>query len=320
MMKSRPKKQQQSANTTINNSTTTTTMTSNTEDAVANLERRLEQLDTIPTAPPAEDLTTTSPTTTGLPVSQASFATGLRDPIELEGTLLPPPPRAAAATALPVRAADYDEQVARGYATAIPVQAYTYNEHTSGAAHQQEQQQLPISSTELEIKQQYILDDTKERNERVVQGVAIEPSFAASATAPLIPASGAGLSDKHGRRIIESVTLAEGRRKGKIASEIENEGIRQENRQAYSKEYFNKAAVKDAAKVALQRDREGLQIKQDKYFRQEVPKEKPDNNELQESYFTNESKGGYETKDYETSDYTFGSDYDVQEYKSVYDK
>jgi len=339
-MKSRPKKQQ--SHTTTMPPTLSTT---NTQDAVANLERRLEQLDVIPTAPAAEEeesstifpvaqMTTTTATPTPMGSTTAATATpttsmsGLRDPYELEGTLLPTP-----ITAIPTNSSDYNEQVARGYAAAvaaIPVQAFAYNEESTSATstaqqqQQQQQQQQPISATELEIKQQYILDDTSK--ERVVHGAVIEqgvPSSSAALSAPLIP--NAGIDDELERHVIESVTLAEGRRRGIIESEIEKDSIKRENRQSYAKEYYERASIKVARKVALQRDREGLQIKQDKYtlYRKEAPQHKDSTTRKdsdESSYFPKEYKGGYEVKEYDTKEYAFESDYETKEYKSLYDE
>ena len=80
--------------------------------------------------------------------------------------------------------------------------------------------------------------------------------------------------------------------------------------------------VKVAKKMAKQRDKEGLQITEDKYFNPEAltKKEKEVVVDPDAASYKSQKKGdGYEVSTYEVSDYAsydYNSDY---QYKSVYD-
>jgi hypothetical protein len=109
--------------------------------------------------------------------------------------------------------------------------------------------------------------------------------------------------------------------KGLIASEEENEAVRNMNRQVFSKDYFSKQALLAANQNAKARNAQGLQITEnpksvdneraasrEKSNNQEAPKKQEDNHVV-----------GYDVREYNVgTDYQM-SDYDVQEYKSVYD-
>lgn len=118
------------------------------------------------------------------------------------------------------------------------------------------------------------------------------------------------------------VKLAEQR--GKILSETEKEAIRNMNRQAFSKNYFTKQEMKAANQKAKYRDAEGLQIAdRDSVIttssQPSLAEEAVTRSTIDATGDQNQEKGGYEVEEFSFGDSYEIKDYDVQEYRSVYD-
>ena len=122
--------------------------------------------------------------------------------------------------------------------------------------------------------------------------------------------------DSHSR-----VKLAE--RRGQIASEDEIDAIRNENRTAFSTNYFSSHAVEAANRKARIRDAEGLQVVE----RQEVSPPRhnshdatSEGHENRSSESPNTTKArGYDVNEYSIRTEYKTSEYDTQEYRSVYE-
>ena len=125
----------------------------------------------------------------------------------------------------------------------------------------------------------------------------------------------AGVSDD------SKTTVGRAQQSGRIRSEEEKEAIRKANRKVFAQNYHEQNSIKSANARAKQRDREGLQIQNDRIAEQmALSKAKAKESEEQEQ--SQASNGyqpkGYQIKDYDCETYEIGS-YEVTEYKSVYD-
>jgi len=112
-------------------------------------------------------------------------------------------------------------------------------------------------------------------------------------------------------------------RKGKIASEEEKEAIRNENRTAYSTNYFSSHAVEAANRRARIRDADGLQVVDREKVSSPQHKRQDANNEVRmagtSALPSTTNAGGYEVNEYSVqTDYKM-SEYETHEYHSVYE-
>lgn len=113
--------------------------------------------------------------------------------------------------------------------------------------------------------------------------------------------------------------------KGLIASEAEKEAIRNGTRNVFSKDYFSKQAIQAANHNAKLRNSQGLQVsdKPPTSLPGEPDSRKENATQLERS--SNSGNSGYKVGGgYEVKEYSFGtnyetSDYEVREYRSVYD-
>lgn len=108
---------------------------------------------------------------------------------------------------------------------------------------------------------------------------------------------------------------------GKIRSEEELESIRRANGKIFSQNYHQQYNVKAANEWAKQRDREGLQMKNNYEQEQRIASEKAKANELskqKQQQLKNTQGQAYQIKDYDCGSYET-NEYKVAEYKSVYD-
>lgn len=109
---------------------------------------------------------------------------------------------------------------------------------------------------------------------------------------------------------------------GRIRSEEEIESIKKANRKVFSQNYHEQNSVKSANAWAKQRDREGLQIQNDRIEEQmdRSKKAKAAAQKQEEQSLTSKEyqPKGYQIKDYDCGNYEISS-YEVTEYKSVYD-
>jgi len=108
---------------------------------------------------------------------------------------------------------------------------------------------------------------------------------------------------------------------GKIRSEEELESIRRANGKIFSQNYHQQYNVKAANEWAKQRDREGLQMKNNHEQEQRIASEKAKAKELskqKQQQLKNTQGQAYQIKDYDCGSYET-NEYKVAEYKSVYD-
>lgn len=126
----------------------------------------------------------------------------------------------------------------------------------------------------------------------------------------------AGVSDD------SKTTVGRAQQSGRIRSEEEKEAIRKANRKVYAQNYHEQNSIKSANERAKQRDREGLQIQNDRIAEQmalaKAKAKESKEQEQQSQASTGYQPKGYQIKDYDCGSYEIGT-YEVTEYKSVYD-
>jgi hypothetical protein len=114
---------------------------------------------------------------------------------------------------------------------------------------------------------------------------------------------------------------AEAERRGQILAEIEREKLRKAEINVFAINYHADRKVEEANRLARERDRQGLEIQKDKWFGHETSEERSSVNEGGEYQpaFPLPRHGGYEVAEYNPSEYSVDTEYNVSEYKSVYD-
>lgn len=132
-------------------------------------------------------------------------------------------------------------------------------------------------------------------------------------TAPFLPL----YQDSQTRQEVEQQALVKGKRRGKMEAETEKEEIGKASRETYAKNYHATRKVEVANEEARRRNAQGVQVDQDRYTTAQGPN--PKKKEEEEYAFQSSYKNGYEVKEYETTEYQTSDDYEVSEYKSVYD-
>lgn len=125
----------------------------------------------------------------------------------------------------------------------------------------------------------------------------------------------AGVSDD------SKTTVGKAEQTGKIRSEEELDYIRKANRKVNPHNYHEVNSVKTANQIAKQRDRQGLQVRNDHIrtaFTENALPESLRREEPKEEQQKKPKKTGYQVKEYDCGLYETNS-YEVKEYKSVYD-
>merc|ERR1740124_867598 len=119
------------------------------------------------------------------------------------------------------------------------------------------------------------------------------------------------------RLLMEERRIGMARRKGLEKAEEEKEKIAKSNMETGAINYHARKMIEEAKKEAEERDRSGVEIEQNNWFHRgkerssrAAPKTKASG-----EYSNNV---GYECTNYEVSGYSFGGDYEVSNYKSVY--
>jgi hypothetical protein len=100
---------------------------------------------------------------------------------------------------------------------------------------------------------------------------------------------------------------------GKIYASEERDSIKRVSAQAQAKPYFEKQRIDIATEIAKRRNREGMEVRDDKYFNPEALQAI----KKQDEAFVRKG-GSYEVSEYDTKEYVT-KDYEVSEYESVYD-
>lgn len=109
---------------------------------------------------------------------------------------------------------------------------------------------------------------------------------------------------------------------GKVKSFQEKESIRNVSQLAKSKPEEEAKSIKLANDIARYRQREGFDMKADKYHNSEayvIKKVEKEEQRLAANVDKRISLKGYETKDYEINGYSGNEEYEISEYKSVYE-
>jgi hypothetical protein len=129
-------------------------------------------------------------------------------------------------------------------------------------------------------------------------------------------------------------TVRKAEHHGILRAEEEKEAIRNANRRVYSHNYHEQLAVHLANEIARRRDREGLQVRQAQQHQQHHPQDGPHNKDSgqhgngnpKESNDKSKAEvrgrragGGYQFREYNMEDTYEPHEYQVKEYKSVYD-
>jgi TolA-binding protein len=140
-------------------------------------------------------------------------------------------------------------------------------------------------------------------------------------TAPLVPK----YDNLKSREQIASQKKAIGELRGFQQAELEKEQIARADRETFAINYHANRQVQLANENARRRDMHGAEIQKDTWF----GKEKDHKMEAglaaaaptttTEPAFATPKDGGYEVAEYQFGGYAAGSDYEVSEYKSVYD-
>lgn len=171
-------------------------------------------------------------------------------------------------------------------ATAVPVESFVYEQNTTGAA----------SATTAVV--------VSENDEKEIEYAPEAP------TLPLY-------NDDMTREQKERAAMAKAKQRARQVAEAENDAIRKGLRESKANEYHTARQVQEANERAKIRNAQGVQIEEDKWFGREKPqepKEKPNPS------FSNKYGGGYEVAKYEVSNYATKDDYQVSEYRSIYDQ
>lgn len=210
-----------------------------------------------------------------------STTTATRDMDELEGTLLP-----MATQVIECDRRNMNSNISMASA-AIPVTEF-FDYDTAIAQEKQQQQE----QEQEEIEATPIPDNANQLN------------FA-------------GVSDD------SKITVGKAEQTGKIRSEEELDYIRKANRKIHPRNYHEENSVKTANEIAKQRDRQGLQVQNDHIRTAFTETALPESLKREEQKEEQQKKpkktgGGYQVKEYDCGLYETNN-YEVKEYKSVYD-
>lgn len=131
--------------------------------------------------------------------------------------------------------------------------------------------------------------------------------------APIIPS----YDSLDSRLRAESNKVAIAKRTGLQKSEDEKEKLRNVQNNVYATNYHAAKAVEEANKKCKERDKDGVEIKKDNWFGKE---KKYDEKSSERHDVSRKSHNtGYECAAYKISEYSGNGNYEISEYKSVYD-
>ena len=135
-------------------------------------------------------------------------------------------------------------------------------------------------------------------------------------TAPLIPSY--DTIEGRERAIRQQATIAA--RRGLQLAEIEKEKLRKADTNVFAINYHMDRKVEEANRLARERDRQGLEIQKDAWFGHEAETRSKDTETVEcQPAFPVSYNGGYEVAEYNPSEHSFNTEYNISEYKSVYD-
>mmetsp|Transcript_2621 Transcript_2621/g.5591 ORF Transcript_2621/g.5591 Transcript_2621/m.5591 type:complete len:284 (-) Transcript_2621:6-857(-) len=140
-------------------------------------------------------------------------------------------------------------------------------------------------------------------------------------SAPFLPSYDDSFAEEN-RDYVETAELHHGNRKGKIQSGEEIEDIDRARRKIHAKQWNEREAVRQANEEAQRRNRSGVQIKEDKWFKYETEKPAYKEKDPDSVPYAKKKGGGYQVAEYDSmyDDKEYETkEYETTEYKSVYD-
>jgi hypothetical protein len=196
---------------------------------------------------------------------------------------------------------------------AVPVHTFNYDEALAKEEQEETQQQLQQPLLQQQQQQQHNYDEI---------AYAIPYAAVAGCHHQHNPdsSSSSGIADD------SPVAVKYAQYTGCMRAEQEREAILTANRDIYAQNYWEAQSVYTANDVAKRRDREGLQIQDDRLsssLRQ--TSNGKTNNTIRPSDepcpvpITKTQQGGYDIQHYDIADDYETDQYEVQEYKSIYD-
>jgi hypothetical protein len=265
---------------------------------------------------------------------------------ELEGALLPPGPA-------PAPISLNDPLLQPPSAVAVPIASTT--DAASAAAATSSISTIPAAASPLEAtiadtsiptvaaipvvaavpvdnqysRSSYPSQDAQEQEKvekeiKANRGVAAAAAAASSASAsdmigsaPYLPAYDEGF-EQGNRDYAESAEMFNANLNGKINKNEEMTDIHRAKQKISAKTYNEKEAIREANEEAKRRNRSGVQIRQDNWFRYEDTKPAYKEGDADNDTYVKKKGGGYEVNEYEVSEYDT-KEYETTEYKSVYE-
>ena len=178
-------------------------------------------------------------------------------------------------------------------------------------------QYSPYSSQDVEEKEK--LEKEKESNRGTLEATAAAAGDASDtvASAPYLPAYDEGF-ELGNRDYAESAEIYYANLNGKKSANEEMTDIHRAKQKISSKTYNEREAIREANEEAKRRNRSGVQIKEDKWFKYEDTKPAYKEGDADNDTYVKKKGGGYEVNEYEVSEYET-KEYETTEYKSVYD-
>jgi hypothetical protein len=196
---------------------------------------------------------------------------------------------------------------------AVPIQFFDYDEALTQEEQDEMKQQLrqPLLLQQQEQQQKFLIEDE-----------------IAYAIPYVVAATGGCQQHFHNPNSIaddSQQAVMNAQYTGWIRVEEEREAVRKANREAYAHNYWEARSVEAANNAAKRRDQEGLQILQDDHLlcslQDPISKcRKEESSDVQcKLPRPTTPKVGYHIQEYEMTDDYETSQYQVQEYKSIYD-
>lgn len=207
---------------------------------------------------------------------------------------------AAAAASLAATIADIPTVAAVPVVAAVPFDNCQYSSYPSQDAEEKEK-----------------LEKEKDSNRGTFGEAAAAAGDASDtvASAPYFPAYDEGF-EQGNRDYAESAEMYHANLNGKKSANEEMTDIHRAKQKISAKTYNEREAIREANEEAKRRNRSGVQIKEDKWFKYEDTK--PAEGDADNDTYLKKKGGGYEVNEYEVSEYET-KEYETTEYKSVYD-
>ena len=161
------------------------------------------------------------------------------------------------------------------------------------------------------------LEKEKEANRGTLEAAAASHTSDTTASAPYLAAYDEGF-EQGNRDYAESAVIYNANLNGKKSANEEMTDIHRAKQKISTKIFNEKEAIREANEEAKRRNRSGVQIKEDKWFKYEDTKPAYKEGDADNDSYAKKKGGGYEVSEYEVSEYET-KEYETTEYKSVYD-